>query len=88
MLPAPDDKPPIKHPREKMLHTYAPVKAAAKERQREHGGTAPGRPKETLVVQIAQVSTDARKTRTLRAKAAGTPITVSYTTVPPCRRGL
>jgi len=58
--------------REKLLQVYAPVREAAKERQREHGGTAPGRAKETLVVPVPQVSADDRKTRTLRAKAAGT----------------
>jgi len=58
--------------REKMLKVYAPVKAAAKERQRKHGGTVPGRPKETPPESVPEVKAGDRETRTLRAKAAGT----------------
>ncbi len=55
---------------EQMTADFAPVREAAKERQREHGGTAPGRPK-TLTQLIAPVK-DERTVAALRAKAAGT----------------
>jgi len=59
--------------REQLLKVYAPVREAAKERQREHGGTAPGRAKETLSQQVGEVSDPHdRQTSQLRAKAAGT----------------
>jgi len=58
--------------RQKLLSVYAPLQEVAKERQREHGGTAPGRPRETLRQLIAEVSPDARKTDSLRARAVGT----------------
>lgn len=44
---------------------------AAKKRQREHGGTAPGKPKETLVANSPQVSEHERKSREQAAKAVG-----------------
>lgn len=44
----------------------------AKERQREHGGTAPGKKKETLREFFPEVKLDDRRPRSIRAKAAGT----------------
>ena len=58
--------------RNQIAETYAPIREAAKAKQREHGGTAPGRPRETLRQEIAEVKPDDHKTDAIRAKAAGT----------------
>ena len=56
-----------------MHNRYASVREEAKERQREHGGTAPGRKKETLPEQTREVKDrHERETNAIRAKAAGT----------------
>ncbi len=57
--------------RNKLMDAYRSVREAAKERQREHGNTAPGRPRETLPQIIAGVS-EQTETRSIRATAAGT----------------
>jgi hypothetical protein len=58
----------------KLLNSYRAVREAAKQRQREHGKTAPGRSKENTS-DINTTSVQAPKntrTREYRAKAAGT----------------
>jgi ParB-like nuclease domain len=58
----------------KLLNSYRAVREAAKQRQREHGKTAPGRSKEnTSDINTTSVQTPKNtRTREVRAKAAGT----------------